>query len=134
MIYSSKETIDNLLSFFENKLQTINDNNIINGYIIFLLHLILYFLFSYVFFIYPISKTFYFFFFLWLLVIFSNVYFKGCLITKLERRLWNNDTWGGPLFFFINHSYWSTNTLHNVQNCFFIAISLFLLVRIVFKY
>lgn len=38
---------------------------------------------------------------LWLLIIASNYYFHGCILTRVERELYNNKEWFGPVTFLI---------------------------------
>ena len=33
---------------------------------------------------------------IWLIVVGCHFYFNGCLLVRLERKLWNSKTWFGP--------------------------------------
>ena len=47
---------------------------------------------------------------IWIMVIYSNYYFKGCILARVEKKLFNDDNWTGPaslVFFFtkVNKEY-----------------------------
>jgi len=56
------------------------------------------------------NHTLYIFTIIWILVIYSNYYFKGCILARVEKSLFNDDNWTGPaslVFFFtkVNKDY-----------------------------
>jgi len=68
-----------------------NNNNNLSAYLLFFFHLVicgiplLYILFG------SINKIFYFCLLIWLCIVILHFYFGGCIITKTERYLFNNN-------------------------------------------
>ena len=140
LLYSSeysnkdKEYIKNLMIHFEYKLKCITDDNKFNGFLVFLFHYILLFIIYYLLVFFPISFSYYCIVFLFVCIVASNVYFRGCLLTKLERHLWNTTEWFGPQFFFYDSSTLSNVMLQNLFICKIIFIATIVFLRILFKY
>ena len=40
---------------------------------------------------------------------------KGCLLTKIERYLWNNNKWFGPYYICCDLNKWSSNKIKNIS-------------------
>ncbi len=134
MFQCSKDQMKSFLTYCENKLKIISNNQKYNGFIIFLFHLLFQIVSIYFLFFYPISNTFYFVLFIWILVLISNLYFRGCILTKLERYLWNTNSWFGPYYMYFNLDKWSNNKIKNMYICQIITLITILFVRILFKY
>ena len=50
-----------------------------------------------------VNKFFYISIAFWFIVIVLNFYFNGCIITKIQRHLWNNNKWYGPWAYLFNY-------------------------------
>lgn len=129
-----KEYIKCLIIFFENKLKNISYDNKFNGFLVFLFHYIFLFIIYYLLLFFPISFSYYGIVFFWLGIVFSNIYFRGCLLTKLERHLWNTKDWFGPQYLFYDSSTLSNVMLQNLFICKFIFFATIIYLRILFKY
>jgi|UniRef100_A0A6C0CLJ6 hypothetical protein len=129
----NKQQNKNLLLFVEKKLQFISNNNKLNGFLIFIFHLLFQIFSIYILFFYPISPLFYFTFLIWILILISNYYFKGCILTKIERYLWKNKQWFGPYYIFCNLKSWSPNKIKNMYICQIIFLITILFIRVLFK-
>jgi hypothetical protein len=130
----NKEQNKKLLNYVENNLKIFSTNNKFNGFIIFLFHLLFQLISIYFLFLSPISIMFYIFVFIWTIILISNYYFKGCILTKIERHLWNTNQWFGPYLIFCNSSQWSSNKIKNLYICQIITLITIIFIRIVFKY
>jgi hypothetical protein len=124
----------NLLLFLEQKLTYISKNNKFNGFIVFLFHLIFQIASFYFILMYPLSNTFYLVILVWIFILLSNYYFKGCILTKLERHLWSTKEWFGPYFIFCDLNTWSPNKIKNMYICQIILLITIVFMRILFKY
>ncbi len=130
----NKQQNKKLLNYVENYLKIFSTNNKFNGFIIFLFHLSFQIISIYFLFFSPISIIFYIIVFIWIIILISNYYFKGCILTKIERHLWNTDQWFGPYFIFCNSNQWSSNKIKNLYICQIITLITIIFIRIVFKY
>jgi hypothetical protein len=76
-----------------------NANNIINGFILVLCH----WLFTGIPLIYliigKINILFYLSALIWAIIFIFHFYFKGCILTRIERKIWNEKKWWGPWMF-----------------------------------
>ena len=133
MFKCSKEQMKSILNYCEHKLKCISDNPKYNGFIVFLFHLLFYIVTTYFLFFYPISPIFYFVIVIWGIILASNFYFRGCILTKLERQLWNTNTWYGPYYMFCDFENLSDNKIINIYICQKILIISLLFVRILFR-
>ena len=95
-IESRKIHTRNIIMFFKNELYKINPNHIINGFIIFLIHWIACTIPCLIILIGNINIYFYISCMWWGLVVCAHFYFKGCILTRIERELWQDTTWVGP--------------------------------------
>ena len=97
-IFYSLDVQKNIINFVKNKLYEITKNDILSAWIVFAIHIIfgastlIMLIFG------SVNNLFYIFsMILWILIGIMNIYFKGCIFTKIERKLWNNKSWyGGP--------------------------------------
>ena len=133
MYQINKEQNKKLLLFVEEKLKFISNNNKFNGFVLFIFHLLFQLISIYILFFYPISPIFYFTLFLWILILISNYIFKGCILTKLERYLWQNYEWFGPYYICCNLNTWSSNKIKNMYICQITILITILFLRILFK-
>ena len=124
----------NLMTYCENKLKSISNDNKFNGFIVFLFHYLLLFIVYYLLLFYPISFSYYGIVFFWVCIVLSNVYFRGCLLTKVERHLWKTKEWLGPQFFFYDSCSLSNVMLQNLVICKVIFIATIIYLRILFNY
>lgn len=71
------------------------------GFTLILFHIIIINITMYFLFLSNNIKYFFYSFYFFLFVILLNIYFKGCIFTKIEKKLLNLDNWFGPqtLFF-----------------------------------
>lgn len=134
MFQINKQQNKHLLLFLEQKLKFISNNNKFNGFIVFLIHLLFQLFSIFILFFYPISPLFYFMLFIWVLILISNYIFKGCILTKFERHLWNTNNWFGPYYIFCNFYNCSTNKIKNMYICQIIFFVTILFIRILFKF
>ena len=134
MNLNSKLHLDCILHFCESKLKLLSNNTKINGFIVFLIHLLANFISFYFLFLHPISNIFYFIILIWIIILISNYYFHGCILTKLERKLWNTKKWNGLYFLHCEAFNPSISFLNNLFICKIILITTILFLRILFKY
>lgn len=99
-----------------------------------------------------VNKFFYISIAFWFIVIVLNFYFNGCIITKIQRHLWNNNKWYGPWAYLFNYlktmntnANANTNTnantnneitekiSKNIFNCWIILLVLFILLKIIYS-
>ena len=131
----SNTNIKNILIFFENKLKYISNDNHFNGFIVFIIHYLFLSILYYLLLFFPISLYYYAIVSFWIIsIVLSNIYFKGCLFTKLERHLWNTKEWIGPHFLFYNSSSLSSTMIQNLFICKVIFIATIIYMRILFYY
>jgi hypothetical protein len=133
MYQINKQQNKTLLLFVEQKLKFISNNNKLNGFFVFILHLLFQLVSIYILFFYPISNLFYFTLFLWIIILISNHIFRGCILTKIERYLWQNYDWFGPYYIFCNLNTWSSNKIKNMYICQITFLITLLFIRILFK-
>jgi NAD(P)-dependent dehydrogenase (short-subunit alcohol dehydrogenase family) len=116
MFYSSKENTDYVVNTLTKLLQFSNINNEFMGGMVAMFHIIfgLYTLKSICF--NKIDNMFKYIIFIWVLIIFSNYYFHGCLLTRLERTLTTNKNWYGPASLLFNVLSIEQNK-DNANNC-----------------
>ena len=85
--------------YIEKKLGMITNNRYINGYILVLIHWILTLIPLIYLFIGNINNIYYFCCFIWTMIFIFHFYFKGCIITRVERTIWKEKKWWGPWLF-----------------------------------
>jgi NAD(P)-dependent dehydrogenase (short-subunit alcohol dehydrogenase family) len=116
MLYSSKENTDCAVNTLTKFLQLSNINNEFMGGMVAMFHIIfgLYTLKSICF--NKIDSMFKYIIFTWVIIIFSNYYFHGCILTRLERSFTNNKNWYGPTSLLFNVLKIEQNK-QNANNC-----------------
>ena len=130
----SKQQLKYILNLCKEKMTIISSDHKINGFIVFIFHFIFQIISTYFLFFYPISNTLYFVLLLWIIILLSNIYFRGCILMKLERYLWNTKKWYGPSFIFCDLNNWSDTKIKNTNICKLVIIITIIFIRILFKY
>ena len=94
---SDKQKMKALLNTIEKEMYNkIYPNNTINGFIVLLIHwsivgwAALYIFFGEVNIYFFISTI------IWLIIFSLHIYFRGCILTKIEKHLWKAKDWSGP--------------------------------------
>tara|TARA_B100001063_G_C16772048_1_gene562327 strand:+ start:3334 stop:3777 length:444 start_codon:yes stop_codon:yes gene_type:complete len=73
---------------------------------------------------------------IWVIVYILHFYFNGCILTKLERKLFNDKKWYGPWTFLIlildyyNGVKITKELINNVFFCWGILLSIFTFIRL----
>ena len=130
----SKDNIKQIITWVADNLKSyISPNNQLNGFIVFIIHFLLQILVYFILLTYPIhSICFYIAFCVWVIIIMSNFYFKGCILLRLERYLWNTKTWYGPIYLFCDTCNMSHNTINNFFICRQLIVVTLVFMRILF--
>ena len=95
---NTKKIIDYGEYLFSNK--KLLGDEIMNGYILVIIHWIItgiplyYLLFSE-----KNNKYYYISCLIWIIIFLLHFYFKGCILTRIERQLWQDKKWWGPWVF-----------------------------------
>lgn len=95
-ICSNKINYKHIIQWIELGLYPYTNNNKMSGFVIFIFHLLIcgipgvYLMIGEVNYFYFICIAF------WLFVFLLHFYFKGCILVKAERYLWNTKKWYGP--------------------------------------
>jgi len=76
--------------------------------------------------------------FLWLIIIYSNYYFNGCILSRIEKNILQDNTWAGPinLLFYPLHLFYTPNKqIMNDYIKFFWAtpVSSFIILKYLFE-
>ena len=131
----SKKNNRLILDFFKKRLFSITGNNFYSGILVFIIHFLIggstliYLIFG------NVKNDFYFISMLtWIIIFIMHVYFKGCILVKLERELWNNKRWFGPWtlpFFTLELFGFQINKKNS--NFIFIGWSLILTIFVLYK-
>lgn len=130
----SKDNMKQIITCLEHNLTLyISHNNRFNGFIVFIIHFLLQIFVYFVLVTYPIYSTcFYLALCVWTIIIVSNFYFKGCIMLKLERYLWNTKTWYGPILMFCDTCDMSPTTVNNFFICRQLIVITIVFMRILF--
>ena len=91
-----KKNTKNIVELVKNNAKKIISNDVICGYIIVYIHWILTGIPLYFILFGKVNIKFYSSCFLWLMIFVAHFYFKGCIITKIEKKIWNMSKWYGP--------------------------------------
>jgi hypothetical protein len=86
-----------LIDYVHRKLFKLTGNDAISGYIVFLFHYVVAAVALLCILIGNINWMFYLSFVTWIAIFSLHLYFNGCILTKLERSLWNTREWSGTL-------------------------------------
>ena len=94
---SEKQKMKSLLKIIEKMMyKNIYPNNIVNGFIVLLFHwLIVGWAIIYIF-LGEVNNYFFIATTIWLTIFILHIYFHGCILTKIEKHLWNAKDWCGP--------------------------------------
>jgi hypothetical protein len=130
----SKSRIKYILEYAEQALKLFSDNNKLNGFLVFLVHLFIQIASFCLLIFYHIGPLFYSVIFIWIGILLSNIYFRGCILTKIERHLWQTKTWFGPFFLYCDLFHLTSTLLHNLFICKIICIITIIFLRILFQY
>jgi hypothetical protein len=91
-----KQITNNLLNFLVRLLKNLSANNSVNGLYVLIFHWLFLgiplvkILFGEVDMWFMISC------FVWIIIFILHIYFNGCILIRLERKLWNTKEWYGP--------------------------------------
>lgn len=94
-----KQHTQKITNYIEEKLWMVSNNRYINGFFLVLVHWILTLIPLVYLFIGNINNIYYFCCFIWIMIFIFHFYFKGCIITRVERTIWNEKKWFGPWIF-----------------------------------
>ena len=96
---SNKKKMKTLMKMIEKQMyNNIYKNNIINGFIVLLFHWsIVTWAIVYVF-LGEVNIYFYIATIIWIMIVVLHIYFRGCILTKIEKHLWKASDWCGPWF------------------------------------
>tara|TARA_Y100000389_G_C17467688_1_gene527131 strand:+ start:3705 stop:4127 length:423 start_codon:yes stop_codon:yes gene_type:complete len=85
-----------IVELVKNNAKKIINNDVICGYIIVYMHWVLTGIPLYFILFGKVNIKFYISCFLWLIIFVAHFYFNGCIITKIEKKIWNMSNWYGP--------------------------------------
>lgn len=92
-----KENTKQLINFISNYLYShVYPNNTVNGFIVLFFHwaivgsALVYILLG------EVNTTFFICISIWILIFVMHMYFHGCILTKIEKQLWQAKDWCGP--------------------------------------
>ena len=90
-----KHTI-HLLNLTETFKEKLGLNNTYFGFFIIIIHILLVGLSILYLILGNVNKIYFIFILFWILLIFFNFHFNGCILTRIERHYLKDDTWYGP--------------------------------------
>ena len=122
-----KKHTEFLIDRTKRRLFKLTGNDAVSGYIIFIFHQVIACLSLTYILIGEINWIFYLFFISWIVAFIVHLYFNGCILTKIERSLWNTKDWSGTLAWIFspidNNSVMMTpNLVNNIFICCGIVI------------
>ena len=129
---------NNIINISQKLLYKLNQNNEINGIIVFILHCLIIGFFALNAIFGKVDHIYLFGILILLGVVFFHLLFRGCIFIKIERKLLDTKDWYGPWTFLFNSvEYYfndklSINLKNNIFICWGIIISTLLLLKIVF--
>jgi hypothetical protein len=137
-IKTRKNVMSNIINGIESFMYAnIYPSNIVNGFIILLFHwIIVGWTFAYIV-VGKIDALFFMCVSTWILIFALHVYFHGCILTKVEKHLWQADDWCGPwslpfkLLEYNNVSV-TSGLAQNIFICWAIAITIFVALKIIY--
>ena len=76
--------------------------------------------------------------FIWLIIIYSNYYFNGCILSRIEKHILQDNTWAGPinLLFYPLHLFYKPDKqiMNNYIKFFWVTpVSLFIILKYLFE-
>jgi hypothetical protein len=133
-VHQSKNNMKYIFLWTKDKLrQYISPNDRLNGFFLFLLHSLFQILVYFALLTSPIySATFMCAIIFWVLILLSNIYFRGCLLLKLERYLWGTRSWYGPMYLFCEEEYITPNLANNFFICQQVIVITIIFLRVLF--
>lgn len=134
-IESRKKNTKLIVYFTKEELFKLNENHVLNGFYVLLVHWICCAIPSFIIFFGEVNIFFYLSCLAWLIIISAHLYFKGCIFTRIERELWQDKTWCGPWVFpfkLLNLSgvEVTPNLSNNIFTCWGIFLSIFVFLKI----
>jgi hypothetical protein len=132
-----KEHTIKITNYIKTILFKLTKNNVISGYILVLLHWIILGIPLIYLIIGEINSIYYVCCLIWSIVIVLHFYFKGCILTRIERSLWQEKKWWGPWIFFFTPlekiGIDMTNELaNNIFICWGVIILLYTFLRLLY--
>ena len=116
------------------RILNISKNNGINGFILVLLHWILTGIPLLYLFFGEINNYYYLSIIIWFIIILMHFYFKGCILTRAERNIWNEKKWWGPwVFVFTPIELLGIKITHKIANIIFNLWGMFIISTIVYR-
>ena len=90
------ERVSNTMLYFIN-------NKIVAGWIVVIIHIIfgIYVIFNLI--TKEVNNIFHIYTFIWTMIIYSNYYFNGCILARIEKEIFQNKSWFGPINLLLNH-------------------------------
>jgi hypothetical protein len=133
-LHQSKNNMKYIFLWTKDKLrQYISLNDQLNGFFLFLLHSLFQIFVYFALLTSPIySATFMCAIIFWVFILLSNIYFRGCLLLKLERYLWGTRSWYGPMYLFCEEEYITPNLANNFFICQQVIIITIIFLRVLF--
>ena len=134
-LHQRKQATNNLLNFLVHLLKNLSVNNSVNGLYVFILHWLILgiplikILFG------KVDKWFIMSCFIWIIIFIFHIYFNGCILTRLERKLWNTKEWYGPwcLPFTFIEMYSDKKITRSVANNIFYCWAIFLVFYVLIR-
>jgi hypothetical protein len=76
--------------------------------------------------------------FIWIIIIYSNYYFNGCILSRIEKHLLQDNTWAGPIniLFYPIHLFYNPNKqiMNNYIKIFWVTpVSSFIILKYLFE-
>jgi hypothetical protein len=118
---NSTKYIDTILNFFSN-------NSVNKGYILATVHYILGLIITLYILMGPINYYWLISFTILYMILIFNIYHKGCIFMKMERKYFNNKEWFGPYNFLIKMNLVKK---HQILPIFYIAITFCMLIVLI---
>lgn len=129
----TKKIIDYGEYLFSNK--KLLGDKIMNGYILVIIHWIITGIpLYYLFFGEKNNKYYYISCLIWIIIFLLHFYFKGCILTRIERQLWQDKKWWGPwVFLFTPLEKIGIPLTDELANIIFISWGVLILSTILFR-
>jgi hypothetical protein len=134
-----KNNTNNLLDFLTKILKIFSDKPEISGLLVFTFHWLCLGIPLIQIGVGKINNLFYLSCFVWILIFIFHIYFNGCILTRLERKLWDTNEWYGPWCFlfktvelYYDNNKISRNFANNTFYCWGIFLSIYAIVRVLY--
>ena len=121
-----------------NTILTIFSNRVVAGSLFILFHIItaLFVIFSLIY--DKVVSYYYGYSLLWIIIIYSNYYFNGCILSRIEKHILQDNTWAGPinLLFYPFHLFYKPNKqiMNNYIKFFWVTpVSSFIVLKYLFE-